>query len=82
MNINGNSIFMGAYAERRHQETLLNPKTLNVSDDRQTEITGKLKEAMQGIDRGNSQSVKVSISEEDNGSYRDKITNGQSFAEV
>lgn len=52
MNINGNSIFMGAYAERRQQETLLHPKALNVSDDRQTEITGKLKEAMQGIDRG------------------------------
>ena len=65
MNINGNSIFMGAYAERRHQETLLHPKALNICDDRQTEITCKLKEAMQGIDRGNSQSAKVSISQED-----------------
>lgn len=65
MNINGNSIFMGAYAERRQQEAQFNPKALNVSDDRQTEITGKLKEAMQGIDRVNSQSAKVSISQED-----------------
>ena len=65
MNINGNSIFMGAYAERRQQEALFNPKTLNVGDDKQTEITNKLKEAMQGIDRGNSQSVRVRISQED-----------------
>ena len=65
MNINGNSIFMGAYEERRRQEYQLNPKTLDVSEEKQTEITSKLKEAMKGIDRGNSQSAKVSISQED-----------------
>ena len=58
-----NSIFMGAYAERRQQSSLFQPKTLNEENERQTAVTGKLKEAMQGMNRGNSSSVKVSISQ-------------------
>jgi len=58
-----NSIFMGAYAERRQQSSLFQPKTLNEENKRQIAVTGKLKEAMQGMNRGNSSSVNVSISQ-------------------
>lgn len=67
MNINGNSIFMGAYEERRHQSYQLNPRLLNVSEENQAEIESKLEAAIKSIDWNNdkSQNAKVSISKED-----------------
>ena len=62
MNINGNSIFMGAYEERRQQEA---PKVLNVSKEKQAEITGKIEEAMKSIGWGVSRGAGVSVSQED-----------------
>ena len=63
MTVNSKNIFMGAYAERRQQNSLFQPKALIEEKERQIAITGKLKEAMQGLERGNSSSFKVSISQ-------------------
>lgn len=80
MNINGSSIFMGAYEERRQQSCLLNPKQLNVSGEKQAEIENKLKAAMKSINWGNdgNQSAKVSISQED----RDFLCSEEGFEKM
>lgn len=67
MNINGNNIFLGAYAERNQQKMQFNLEPLKISEEKQAEINNQIKEAMKtiGWNQDRSQNVKVSISQED-----------------
>lgn len=64
MKINGNEIFMGAYAERHLDKFQFNQKALSLSEEKEKAITTGIKEAFNFLNLQN-QGVSVSISKED-----------------
>ena len=64
MNINGNNIFMGAYAERNQNLFQFNQSRLSLSTEKSEAITAEIKEALDFL-KPQMNGVKVSISKED-----------------
>lgn len=67
MNISGNSIFMGAYAERNRQNYQFNNGPLAISEEKQVDIKTQIEDAMKSIgwNQDRTQNAKVTISQED-----------------